>query len=600
MDNQDLVRAVRASANGAATIAKAISDLNIQLYTAEDIGSILYPRTAAEVTAGVTPSDYSYPAGTPERYGAVGDGTTDDSLAIRTGLSVLQNYGVFKFSEGKRYRWECTQANPYTGTGSMNGYAFNNKTGIVIDARGATFVQTTVNNSTFGLFNFYDCTSCEVWGGHSEGSYTPDSAWTGGLVAFQGGCRACKLIEGSVQGGYALAVILDKTSTASGVSGNKPSDCFVSGYADNTRRACMFLGVGAGHRVEVRGRNVSRFYIEGCDGISGHYTLRNTDSAYTTEKLLISGSNAQPTKNIELTVDMEVANASPIRFQVQDTSAVNFQNIVIRGRIYGQFPSAGVSLGAGSGSTSVTYEHIDISDLYVEQIMGVGSSVYVIPSHAITMTDITLPRTVKSAGNANMVHIDNSAAATINGVVVPDGFRYTSGAGISALYSTGGTVSNFQIGNGVVAASASYSTVFSVTNADGLWCGRVKFENSKYAEFTGSKNVSPGIVLAQGGNSFMYSGGLSDATNYMGYETMLITSGSATINSLKYIIPGQKITFIFNGGTQTFVNGTNIKLSGAANFTATSLDTLTLVCIDPPSGGPLSTSTMYEVSRSVN
>lgn len=46
------------------------------------IGAILYPRTAAEITAGITPTNLAYPAGDVRRYGAAGDGVTDDSAAV--------------------------------------------------------------------------------------------------------------------------------------------------------------------------------------------------------------------------------------------------------------------------------------------------------------------------------------------------------------------------------------------------------------------------------------------------------------------------------------------------------------------------------------
>lgn len=39
-------------------------------------------RTPAEYSAGVLPADYSYSPGTPERYGAIGDGQTDDTAAL--------------------------------------------------------------------------------------------------------------------------------------------------------------------------------------------------------------------------------------------------------------------------------------------------------------------------------------------------------------------------------------------------------------------------------------------------------------------------------------------------------------------------------------
>ena len=55
------------------------------------IGQFLYPQTPAEVAAGVTPVNYAYPPGDVRRYGAVGDGETDDSAAINAALKANQS-----------------------------------------------------------------------------------------------------------------------------------------------------------------------------------------------------------------------------------------------------------------------------------------------------------------------------------------------------------------------------------------------------------------------------------------------------------------------------------------------------------------------------
>lgn len=49
--------------------------------TADEVGRALYPRTAAEIAAGITPTDYGYAPGDVRRYGAVGDGVADDTVA---------------------------------------------------------------------------------------------------------------------------------------------------------------------------------------------------------------------------------------------------------------------------------------------------------------------------------------------------------------------------------------------------------------------------------------------------------------------------------------------------------------------------------------
>lgn len=50
-------------------------------------------QTEAELAAGVTPLNYSYPPGDIRRYGAVGDNTTDDSAAIQRAINVMAVYG---------------------------------------------------------------------------------------------------------------------------------------------------------------------------------------------------------------------------------------------------------------------------------------------------------------------------------------------------------------------------------------------------------------------------------------------------------------------------------------------------------------------------
>ena len=54
---------------------------------AEDVGAVLWPRTDLEIAAAVTPSDYGYEPGDARRYGATGDGTSDDTAALTSLVS---------------------------------------------------------------------------------------------------------------------------------------------------------------------------------------------------------------------------------------------------------------------------------------------------------------------------------------------------------------------------------------------------------------------------------------------------------------------------------------------------------------------------------
>lgn len=59
-----------------------------------------FPLTARERKAGVEPSDFSHPAGTPERYGSVGDGVADDTAALTRAIACNDS---LTFSPGSTY-----------------------------------------------------------------------------------------------------------------------------------------------------------------------------------------------------------------------------------------------------------------------------------------------------------------------------------------------------------------------------------------------------------------------------------------------------------------------------------------------------------------
>ena len=72
---------------GAQTVAQAQAALGIL--------PLVNPRTAAEIAAGITPVNYQYPVGNVKRYGAAGDGVTDDTVAIQTAINVFNPWNTF-------------------------------------------------------------------------------------------------------------------------------------------------------------------------------------------------------------------------------------------------------------------------------------------------------------------------------------------------------------------------------------------------------------------------------------------------------------------------------------------------------------------------
>ena len=65
--------------------------------TQEQVGTVLYPRSAAEIAAGITPTNYSYEVGNVMRYGATiladETGTTDSASAFNTAWQAIKTTG---------------------------------------------------------------------------------------------------------------------------------------------------------------------------------------------------------------------------------------------------------------------------------------------------------------------------------------------------------------------------------------------------------------------------------------------------------------------------------------------------------------------------
>lgn len=91
--------------------------LTVQILTQQFLGRIIYPRTQAEIDAGVTPTFYIYPEGNVKRYGATGNGVTDDTTACQTALNVGSFGGNSVYFPEGRYR---ITANLVIDTSSFN------------------------------------------------------------------------------------------------------------------------------------------------------------------------------------------------------------------------------------------------------------------------------------------------------------------------------------------------------------------------------------------------------------------------------------------------------------------------------------------------
>jgi len=74
-----------------------VDDIPVNATSQDAIGRALYPQSAAEVTAGVTPTTYSFPPGDLRRYGAEGNGSDDDYPAFLAAIAQATAGGAAVF-----------------------------------------------------------------------------------------------------------------------------------------------------------------------------------------------------------------------------------------------------------------------------------------------------------------------------------------------------------------------------------------------------------------------------------------------------------------------------------------------------------------------
>jgi hypothetical protein len=123
-----------------------IDPVNDDVLDPDEIAELLSPRTSAEISAGVTPVNYAYPPGDVRRYGATGDGVTDDTFAIQQASDALPTWGgILYFEFGTAYKIGRIDIISKNATVYADGAKF------LLDGNGAGFVL----HGTVSLFNIF-------------------------------------------------------------------------------------------------------------------------------------------------------------------------------------------------------------------------------------------------------------------------------------------------------------------------------------------------------------------------------------------------------------------------------------------------------------
>ena len=140
--------------------------------TAASIGALLYPQSAAEIAASVTPTNLQWIYGDPRRYGAVLNGTTDDTAALTNwakvgGQLTFPSLTAFISSAIALYSNTTISASKgseiLTSDGSFSMFSGASVNDVVI--QGLKFVNTGTGVALGGVVSHVlleGCTNCTV------------------------------------------------------------------------------------------------------------------------------------------------------------------------------------------------------------------------------------------------------------------------------------------------------------------------------------------------------------------------------------------------------------------------------------------------------
>jgi hypothetical protein len=245
------------------------------------VGEALYPLIAAETSAGVTPTEYAYPPGDVRRYGATGDGSTDDTTALQAALSVAAESGPAVFLPSGTYKTTSTltvsdSASMY-GEGrtsviapvSVNGLTFTGQdtvggarffrdfaivgtttesnSAIYSDLDSTTARITGVVFSNLYIYGFQKVARCRgFWGCTFEGLYCYNNYQ--GIHLYKRNVRTqirnCTFVKGSITGSGERKAVYTEEADALRPEDVQVNDCYIFEYDVGIDIvACLYSGV---------------------------------------------------------------------------------------------------------------------------------------------------------------------------------------------------------------------------------------------------------------------------------------------------------------------------------------------------------------------
>lgn len=472
--------------------------------------TMVYPVTASETAVSVTPTDYSIPPGVPRRYGAVGDGTTNDTTA-------LQN--CYLANQGKRVDHE-------------DGYDYK------------ITAQLTLYSDTHyvGRSRIFQGSGAAIAGPMCLGTSKSGVIWDGPEIDGNAANNAATLTYGIKFTGGSNNLVTDKTyvhdTTQAGVWVNdedntwcyaRSEDCGRNLGTDNhgvmfTATAGNLNNCGAGGRIDNAYRK----------GLATYSNTPGTVTNFTVDKPVISNCGLG---------GLYIAAVSGTTDQ---------KAIVINGLLsYGNYVNLEIAGASGVAGTGIVVKDSDGGD-------GVN---------IIDSTDVVLPGLVVIDSEYKGIYIDGCTRvsvpnATVTGAnVAVDAF----GPAIHVNDSTycgasGAEISGSNHTHGILEAGTSNFNYFDSVIANGATSAAYTLVGaSSYLRVRQVGVVSVASAAA--------------LTLPVGFDAFLIT-GTTNITSIVALGHGGKTVRLIFEGILTFTDGSNLKLAGNLVTTADDTITL--------------------------
>lgn len=342
-------------------------DINIESIllsqTQESIGAILYPRTAAESAAGVTPVNYAYAPGKARRYGITGVGNE------QTRLQDLLNCGE-KVVDGE---WIATTIN--TSVTLPAGVSFVNAN-VVAGAAGINLVLVNTLSKVFGKLTGTGTVSVTERGIYPAANAVTDVELNIEVSNLTYGVHGQPLsgtaLVDSPKRWYGHIYVHDIVGTVGASEGyglllSSGDSCVLTVHAKNIARHCVYLSAGSSFNditldADACGNYAVQLSATGAQRHVVGNTVRIKAKNLTTAVAGQSGAiaiNGLCDGNLAI-VDVEGNATTYEAVRVEGGNGVDtpIGNQIINGNIRGQFTGADVIRLLNADGTIVAFNQI--------------------------------------------------------------------------------------------------------------------------------------------------------------------------------------------------------------------------------------------------